>query len=294
MNKDATDLILNNRRQIADNLWLVFPKNPPPDVELDWDFYGKVVYGPAISRRFGLSLGINLFPEFKQCNFNCVYCLADRTANSQRKVVSSAELIKTMEEDFAYYLIKQNLIAHIDSIGFCGNGEPTIHPEFTQMAEFVLDYRDFLARKFGKTVLVGTFSNSSRISKLDSTLSKMDILVFKLDAGEPKTFSEIARTKMRFSKVVESLKAFPSPYIVSSACVVGEAISNVSSLVNGFCNVVNTLPRAISVQIHNINLPTPVSGIRHLPMDFLVQVGKEIAYRVAIPVEILADNEYIL
>ncbi|MGN8436488.1 radical SAM protein, partial [Helicobacter pylori] len=33
-----------------------------------------VVFGPVLSRRFGKSLGVDLSPSKKQCNYNCIYC----------------------------------------------------------------------------------------------------------------------------------------------------------------------------------------------------------------------------
>ena len=32
------------------------------------------VFGPINSRRFGRSLGVDLSPNIKQCNFDCLYC----------------------------------------------------------------------------------------------------------------------------------------------------------------------------------------------------------------------------
>jgi wyosine [tRNA(Phe)-imidazoG37] synthetase (radical SAM superfamily) len=34
----------------------------------------NVIFGPVASRRFGKSLGIDLSPRGKQCNFDCIYC----------------------------------------------------------------------------------------------------------------------------------------------------------------------------------------------------------------------------
>ena len=37
--------------------------------------FNDIVFGPINSRRFGISLGINLLPlKNKVCNFNCIYC----------------------------------------------------------------------------------------------------------------------------------------------------------------------------------------------------------------------------
>ena len=34
----------------------------------------KYIFGPINSRRFGVSLGIDLSGDIKQCNFDCLYC----------------------------------------------------------------------------------------------------------------------------------------------------------------------------------------------------------------------------
>ena len=34
----------------------------------------KYIFGPVASRRFGMSLGIDLSPDKKRCNFDCIYC----------------------------------------------------------------------------------------------------------------------------------------------------------------------------------------------------------------------------
>lgn len=34
----------------------------------------KFIFGPVSSRRFGSSLGIDLSPGQKSCNFDCLYC----------------------------------------------------------------------------------------------------------------------------------------------------------------------------------------------------------------------------
>ena len=34
----------------------------------------NIIFGPIPSRRFGMSLGVDLSPSIKQCNFDCLYC----------------------------------------------------------------------------------------------------------------------------------------------------------------------------------------------------------------------------
>ncbi|MDP1784646.1 MAG: radical SAM protein, partial [Sulfuricurvum sp.] len=34
----------------------------------------STIFGPVHSRRFGVSLGVDLSSTTKQCNFDCLYC----------------------------------------------------------------------------------------------------------------------------------------------------------------------------------------------------------------------------
>ncbi|RLA94940.1 MAG: radical SAM protein, partial [Deltaproteobacteria bacterium] len=38
----------------------------------------RYVYGPVLSRRLGLSLGVDLVPR-KVCTYDCIYCQIGRT-----------------------------------------------------------------------------------------------------------------------------------------------------------------------------------------------------------------------
>ena len=46
------------------------------------------IFGPVASRRFGRSLGIDLSPQSKQCNFNCVYCELGAGKTPLRKILA--------------------------------------------------------------------------------------------------------------------------------------------------------------------------------------------------------------
>ena len=57
----------------------------------------EIVYGPVLSRRLGISLGINLnLRAGKTCTFDCVYCQYGRTWN----LVSKCDELKDwLDED---------------------------------------------------------------------------------------------------------------------------------------------------------------------------------------------------
>src|SRR3954465_6515483 len=56
----------------------------------------RFVY-PVLSRRSeGISVGVNLNPD-KVCNFDCIYCQVDRTAQSETKFVAIEQLLDELE-----------------------------------------------------------------------------------------------------------------------------------------------------------------------------------------------------
>ena len=48
-------------------------------------------YGPVVSRRLGISLGVDLFPE-KTCSFDCLYCQLGRSKIRYAQRVSRVNL----------------------------------------------------------------------------------------------------------------------------------------------------------------------------------------------------------
>lgn len=81
----------------------------------------KYIYGPVLSRRLGISLGVDLF-ERKTCNFNCIYCECGRNTFyvSERGHFALPDEVLREIEDF--------LLSHPapQSITFSGSGEPTL------------------------------------------------------------------------------------------------------------------------------------------------------------------------
>ena len=125
---------------------------------------------------------------------------------------------------------------------------------------------------------------------LDAVLSALDVRVFKLDGGDAEAFQRVDRTRYSFDRLVAGLRSFPSSFAISTACVDSDEGGNLESLRNGFCDLVNSFPNANSVQLHNIALPVPLPGIRPLSEDDLLDLGRTIAARVRVPVEVLAHK----
>lgn len=157
------------------------------------------IFGPVYSRRFGVSLGVDLSSQGKQCNFDCLYCeLAPQMAQTQQTIVTPLE---TIVAD-----IRQALIDHpqIDVITLTANGEPTMYPYLNELIDQIDQF------KGDKQTLI--LSNSAGLSdpKTFSTLLKLDQVKLSLDAATPFTFKKIDRPAegIEIEKIIDAINRF--------------------------------------------------------------------------------------
>lgn len=159
----------------------------------------QIVFGPVSSRRFGVSLGVDLSPAQKCCNFDCVYC--ELTA---AKPVAAIENPSSVEQVIAE--VKAALAAHphIDVITLTANGEPTLYPD---LAGLVSELN--LIKGRAKTLIL---SNGSGVlgPKICKALKRLDIVKFSLDSAVQKTFARIDRSseKIDVGELVAAMAKF--------------------------------------------------------------------------------------
>jgi len=104
--------------------------------------FNRHIFGPIHSRRLGLSLGINLLPvDGKLCNYDCIYCECGwgRTLTAQPHLPTREDISKGLRQCLAWM---QQAASILDAITFSGNGEPTLHPQFSLILGDVIDIRD--------------------------------------------------------------------------------------------------------------------------------------------------------
>jgi len=143
----------------------------------------QIVFGPVSSRRFGISLGVDLSPAQKCCNFDCIYC--ELTA---AKPVTAIENPPSVEQVIAE--VKAALAAHqhADVITLTANGEPTLYPDLARLARELN-----LIKGRAKTLIL---SNGSGVldPQICEALKGLDIVKFSLDSAVQKTFARIDRS----------------------------------------------------------------------------------------------------
>ncbi len=163
----------------------------------------KTLFGPIQSRRFGLSLGIDLSPDEKSCNFDCLYCeLAVAKVTDTIKNPPAVSLVV----DEVKHALKE--FPDSDVITLTANGEPTLYPYLDALVDALN-----LIKKDKKLLIL---SNASTIyhDNIQQTLSKIDIVKLSLDCVSEACFKKIDRpmSEISIEKIVEGMKQFRSRY----------------------------------------------------------------------------------
>ncbi|MDD5716662.1 MAG: radical SAM protein [Sulfuricurvum sp.] len=159
----------------------------------------STIFGPIYSRRFGVSLGIDLSASTKQCNFDCLYCeLAPaHPIIHQHSITPVSTIIHELQEAL-------NTHSEIDVITLTANGEPTMYPYLNALID------EIDAIKGVKQTLI--LSNSACLTDEDvfNALLKLDQVKLSLDAATPQTFKKIDRPAegIEIEPIIESITRF--------------------------------------------------------------------------------------
>ncbi|EAB5339009.1 radical SAM protein [Campylobacter jejuni] len=159
----------------------------------------KILFGPVSSRRFGRSLGIDLSPSKKQCNFDCVYCELDpkKAQEKQDEIISIDKIISEVK-----VMLEKNV--EFDFLTLTANGEPSLYP---YLNELILSLRSIAKDK--KLLIL---SNGTAVLDEDkfNALLKLDVVKFSLDSAVAKTFYRIDRAlkNIDLEKMVEKMADF--------------------------------------------------------------------------------------
>ena len=142
----------------------------------------RYVFGPVNSRRFGISLGIDLSPDAKSCNFDCVYC--ELKGAKPVSYIQNPPKVEDIISEVKEALEKFN---DIDVITITSNGEPTLYSELESLVN------ELNKIKKDKKLLI--LSNGSTIcdEKIQNILNKIDIVKLSLDCATQKCFKKIDR-----------------------------------------------------------------------------------------------------
>ncbi|MBE9851760.1 radical SAM protein [Campylobacter concisus] len=146
-----------------------------------------------------MSLGIDLSPKQKSCNFDCVYCelKGAKPVEEIENPPSIDEIISALKEALK---VHQN----IDVITLTANGEPTLYPHLKELIVKVNEIKGKV-----KTLILSNGSGA-RDQKICEALQGLDIVKFSLDSAVQSTFKKIDRNKsgIEINELIKAMAKF--------------------------------------------------------------------------------------
>ena len=159
----------------------------------------KSVFGPIISRRLGVSLGVDLLP-FKTCSLDCVYCECGATTNLTVERGDFYPVERVLDELDAFFVKHEK----IDYVTFSGVGEPTLHTGIGQIIRAVKAKRP--------EVKICLITNATLLGDpgLQKELEGIDLIMPSLDASNEEEFVRVNRPApgVTFAGLMAALKSF--------------------------------------------------------------------------------------
>jgi len=159
----------------------------------------NIIFGPVNSRRFGKSLGIDLSPSKKQCNFDCLYCELEpaKTMGEYEDVISVEEIMEALNGSLKNH-------QDIDALTVTANGEPTLYPHLSELMDEINKVKGSI-----KTLIL---SNAAKIDeeKTQEALMKFDTVKLSLDCVTGRCLKRLDRSHegIEVEKIKEGMMAF--------------------------------------------------------------------------------------
>ncbi|EAK0806014.1 radical SAM protein [Campylobacter coli] len=225
----------------------------------------KILFGPINSRRFGRSLGIDLSPSKKQCNFDCVYCEleAQKPQAKQDEIVSVEEIVLEVQN-----ALEKNV--PFDFLTLTANGEPSLYPHLEELISSL--------RKIAKDKKLLILSNGTAVLDQDkfNALLKLDVVKFSLDSAISKTFYRIDRAlkNIDLEKVIEKMAEFKTQFkgdLVMEILVVKDLNDNEEEFVALNQALAKIAP--LRVDLSTIDRP-PAYAVKKVSEERLLELSK--------------------
>jgi wyosine [tRNA(Phe)-imidazoG37] synthetase (radical SAM superfamily) len=160
-----------------------------------------------------------------------------------------------------------------DFLTFSGNGEPTLHPRFAELVDEVVAIRN----QHRPRVKVALLSNSSGLvnPSVRERIAKIDIPIFKLDAGSERKFRLINRPvkDVDFTEMLNLLCSLNDIYIQTIFIQGSPANVSKEDLKAYFGQLQRIQP--IEAQIYSIDRPVPKTQIALVSPERLKEIASQ-------------------
>ena len=222
----------------------------------------KYIFGPVASRRFGMSLGVDISPDKKRCNFDCIYCELEpsKPVMEYDNPPSVNEILNDIKTAVKKY--------EFDILTITSNGEPTLYPYLDKLVDNLSEYKLLI------------LSNSSTIDnqKIQNTLTKFNIVKLSLDAVTPEIFKKIDRPhkSINIENIIKGMIEFRKKY-KGELIIEILVVKGINDKIDEFKKINEVLKeiKPNRVDISTIDRP-PAYNVKGVDIDVLYELSKNI------------------
>jgi wyosine [tRNA(Phe)-imidazoG37] synthetase (radical SAM superfamily) len=221
----------------------------------------KIVYGPVSSWRLGRSLGIDLIcSKEKICTFNCIYC---QLGNQSKKIIKRKNYSSI--EQMKLELIKALNATTPNVITFSGTGEPTLANNMDLAIKTIRNITNI-------PIAVLTNSTLMNIEDIRKILSKIDIVVAKLDASNERIFQMINQPieNINFKETIDGIREFRKIFKGKLGLQIMFMDKNIK-----YANEIATISKNIKPDEVQINTPLRISPVEPITEKQLDRIEKK-------------------
>jgi wyosine [tRNA(Phe)-imidazoG37] synthetase (radical SAM superfamily) len=162
----------------------------------------------------------------------------------------------------------------LDHLTLSGNGEPTLHPDFLEIARGIRALRDRLQ----PGLHIAVFSNATTVTQpeIRKALTFFNDPILKLDAGDEATWRAINRPPLgiTLAEIVDSLPLVPN-LVLQSLFLDGRTQNVRGEPYQAWLRAVKKV-QPMLVQVYSVDRPTPECGVVEVPAEGLERIAREI------------------
>ncbi|WP_027390714.1 radical SAM protein [Chrysiogenes arsenatis] len=226
----------------------------------------KHLFGPVNSRRYGRSLGINLFPA-KVCTENCIYCECGTTTElttERREYVPTAEVCRELELFLA-------TAPALNYITFAGAGEPLLHSGFGEIVHFL--------KKHFPAYRVCLLTNGTLLTDraVWPEVARVDLVVPSLDAVTQEVFEQINRPAAgtSASAIIDALREFSQQFEgeIQLEVLLLPGVNDDNAEVQRIADACRTIRHTL-VQVHTLDRPGTCHELQPLRPERMAELAR--------------------
>ncbi len=238
----------------------------------------KHLFGPILSRRLGMSLGVDLVPA-KICNLDCVYCECGRTTDKTIALdtyTDPDQIIAELDD------LLGGTPPQIDIITFTGSGEPTLNIGLGKIEKFLRD-------KYPQYNL-GILTNSGLLTnpEVRQNLLGFDYVLPSLDAMFEDSFIRVNNPVdgQKCDDIIEGIRSFAKEYkgIMWVEVFILPGVNDTPEELAAFKTFFEKV-RPTRIQINSMDRPGTCTWVQAPPMERLIEIE---SFFKPLPVEIIS------